>query len=1575
MKKRTLLFALLLVIMVLALVCCNRLPDAKLAVRSPYDKQTLTIDINEASNHDFTRYFSLTGEDGTRYPVLDKYLDVSHFSETEGGYVLCAYKNETVRLNVAVRTVSYELNLDLPFITVPTLKASTYDYLSHFYATIDGEPTPITKSMVESTVKAEAGSYYFRVNFHGVTKTLNVYVEDDITISTSVKSIQLDDSEIYTYDFTSLFQMEINGVSTSVTTDDVDISEILDGSSGTVYCFKGSERASVNVTIVRNMYQLNLSVDSVTLHTSQVNSFDFLALFSATKNGNPFVLNANMATSDVKNVAGEYTYTVEIIGVTKTLKVFVTDVHQVKIVVNYRQYKLQIGQIDTFDCAELFSLYVDGSAREVTQEMIDRSALTADVKVGDVCDITIKYNNDGVDVTEKTSVTIIENAQIRVETKNIVTYPNSKPIDFTTLFVLYEGDLKIPVTLSMINVPANYPIIGDNVITLSYGGVTETAIITVKRGVIINTVADEIAILKGTNKQQYFFQDDFEIIVNGIVIDNIMPYIDVSNVDFNVAGTYPVKVSVPYNDKIITGSDNGNLTYYEKTIVYRVVNNTYTLSVKQDVVQISAGDKFNVGSNLNITINGREQSITTNPEFVNLITCYAKIIKNVDTDTYGTQRVIIDLYVNGVDDPSPVRVEYNVEVLSDAIISVNNKVVFTGSTLYTVDLFTITRNDVNVPITQDMVSGHVNTFKTGEYYVELVFEGITRVARVVVLDSVLVGSYTTPMHSVAIEAVYDEDEEIIVDPVPAKQYGPMVINIDGSITIDGRTAEIVTVVSEKELIIKVGDYAYTAYINNGIITLIPDNSLNLKFTNAKRPMAYFSDNVWAINRTNNHFVINDGRTYNHIMESDYAGYYTIEVLRAYNKANFTELTYAIKILLAHRSGAMSGDVIYNVSYGEAQLSDGFKQGVFENGKLILNGEEYKFTFSTDATIARSDASEQNNPYAGKTFTSGKATLVIDANGSLIYTPIGSPSISISATATSQTRNIKYDFTNNTILIYEVDAPIVSAQSWYCYKFILNLDNMTFTVVDKDKLYGLYFDDREKYYIFLDGYGGGHVSVNLTSYSVTELTYVQLGNEVEIVFNQNLPNFIFGDSITFYVAEMYNVLTCKIARDDSLVGAVFENRHILYGAVIRFDSQVFCVDANASKDDIYNLISVTTTYGELSLQDKISNNTVDLRAVDIKQNGVYQIRVRLLINDETFTAYYAIQVIIPITPAPTLAGEYGCGAVNGNYRLIVDQFGLARITVGEVEVRGNVEYLPNGFVVIGRFNGVAYTLTANVVAKGVIRVESYGALNFTDYFSTGNCVSANDGHSILTRYTVDGEYTYVWKASPLAQEEIVTVQTLSDNTFGFVTVKGYVYIRVSAWYGDNCLVVSDGLRGEYTNASNTLTLDGFGVAEYNGSVGTYVVNANKSVTVVSSADIIVAQLNIVQGSFTVSDIALDNTLVEGKTYSASYIYVCDNTPCLSVTTIAFGADGQAVVSSVSADHDDLCEENHEYDPKFVSDNATYTVSGNKVTVTSNGVTFVFEISDVTSTSQLLTVSTTMGESDMGYFKNGVEFVLK
>ena len=70
----------------------------------------------------------------------------------------------------------------------------------------------------------------------------------------------------------------------------------------------------------------------------------------------------------------------------------------------------------------------------------------------------------------------------------------------------------------------------------------------------------------------------------------------------------------------------------------------------------------------------------------------------------------VALYVNGVD-AEPYIAEYEVVIRSDIEITVNDTAVFTGSTLFAVDLFTVTENGAAAEITFDMLEGKVDTFR------------------------------------------------------------------------------------------------------------------------------------------------------------------------------------------------------------------------------------------------------------------------------------------------------------------------------------------------------------------------------------------------------------------------------------------------------------------------------------------------------------------------------------------------------------------------------------------------------------------------------------------------------------------------------------------------------------------------------------------------------------------------------------------------------------------------------------------------------------------------------------------------
>lgn len=1220
MNKKALPIVLLLLAMALTLVACHSLPDAELSVRSPYDTQPLVLRPEEVATYDYTTMFSLKS-DSEIYPVLKDYLDTSNLSPIDGGYVLCKYKDQQVRVNVVVKATDYRLTLTTKYLTVTVDEAATYDYLSLFRASIDGETAAITSDMVTNGVKAQAGIYNYTVDFHGVTQTLQVQVEDEISLRAKYDEIELDDSEIFFYNYADLFELIVNGEETKASDDEIDFSELLtgDGKEGNVYCRKGVETASVLVKLQTNTYDLQLAKESITLHVSRAESYDYLSLFTAYKNGKPMTLSEKMVTSNVKAEEGEYEYKVQISHTAyKTLTVVISNAHQSLIVVNYDNYQLPINRIDTFNLANLFTLYVDDVVMRITDSMLECSVSSDNAQVGKTYVVTLTYNNSVNDVVRQAQFTVTEAETVVIEATDVTTYPNADPINLTALFTVRDGNELVPVTDDMISGSINYSKEGGNIITIEYKGVTEQAVVTVKRGVIINTVSDVVTIACGTDKSEYNFAADFELLVNGLRFNPSNYLYDVDLVNFAVAGEYPVSLIVDY------GSSANNTQQHKAVITYKVQSVSYTADVKQPIVQTVLGNSYRAQSNLAVTINGVKQNVFTTDknDVVDPVTCYIEIIDDVDVKQVGKQQVTVDVYVNGVNG-EPVRVTYYVNVVSNAAVTARDAVIFVGGTLYTTDLFKIHRGGEEIPVTYDMLSGHVDAFTVGKYTVQIDFEGITRYAQVSVLDDSIVGSYFTPFKSVYVAADYDDDGDPTKDEEPETQYGPLVINFDGSITLDNRSAQIVSAVDDHTIYITVASLNYILHIYDGIVVVEPDNSLKVSFTNTKRPLVYFNEAMYSLPRRNNRIVINYGSE--HVVGSTTTTY-SVDVARVTSKATSEQLYYAVKVQLLHKNSA---DTVYDVSWGYATFNDGFAVDYGAEGTLTLNGEKYVFKMS-DPEHAKIDRNAASNPYAGFTFRQYATDPAVGYNPMLRFDSLGGVTYidaqgKAYVLAANEALNLKYGGYNSaddTYLMYKLDVGVNNVE-WFCFKFQINASQGTFSVVsNQDNMYGLYLYDNK--YIFLDGYGTGQINYNTSSYAATPLSYKVVNNELKLTF---LTKYDDGNgfSATLHIDYALNVLVGKDFANSSLVGARFVNKHIIDGAVVTIDIEALCNSANITAEDIYNAITIVTASGEMSLEDKVSS--INIAAVNFERNGIYLVRVSVVAGGANYNLIYAAQVYL------------------------------------------------------------------------------------------------------------------------------------------------------------------------------------------------------------------------------------------------------------------------------------------------------------------------------------------------------------
>lgn len=1554
--------------------------DAVLSARS----ESVTINDDEFDAYDFTALFSLRN-DTNIFAIKAEQLDLTNVNKVDGGYIVCTVGDRTARINVAIHKRVYHLTLSENSITAFVDEAAYRDYKSLFTATADGEVVRIDDSMVTSDIENKSGQYRYTVNFHGESKTLIVNVSDRVVITASCKSVTIEDYELDDYNFAGLFAMTVNGVRTKVTDEYIDKSQVSVDKIGSVICARGLASESITVIVLKNVYDVQVKQNELTIHTSIVEDYDFAALFTATHNGALVAITKDMITSNVTADVGQYAVTVALRDASKTLVVNVTDVHQVVCVRNYPNFELQIDQIDAFDYTRLFALYVDEKPVKVTTAMTDITALN-NAEIGETYQVTLTYTDvDGNVTTAAASVKVVAEASVQIAARNAVTYPNATPVDLRSLFTITDGIDEITVTSEMVSGSVDYSKAGDNVITLTYGNYAPvTAIVTVKRGVVINTRADVITVRKGTDKERYFFEDDFELVVNGVKIPNVFPFLDVSSVDFTTVGEYTATLTVKFNDKEFTPtlaesnkpSSQFQMQVYTAEIVYKVAESVASVSFNVNPIAINVNDtSFRPLSNISVIINGARQTLVTDVNLVKPLCCYAEVVETVDPTQIGSQRVVIKLYVDGLDS-EPQLVEYVVHVQSTAKLTAYDAMIFVGDTIYTKDLFAINDSGVNVAVTNDMISGNVDVFTAGLYQAELSYQGAKAIARIAVLEQSVKGIYATYATTIATEADEDEEGWTTTEATSSRRYGEMVFTNGKNITVDGVALTVLQVIDEHTLIVKWGTNEYTMYMFDGIIVLDPDNTLKLSFSNIKRPLVYFNESIWNMDLDNGKLIVNYGSQ--HVLANSFSSY-TIEVYTVTSKLDNSTRRFALYVRLSAKTSA---DTIYVVNWGDASLDDDFVQVSGGEGTLTYGNNTYNFTMQGYVTGKINRDSDNGPKYTG-TFTNAadNSKLQITTGSRITYTNgIGQRLVDVTIYELANMRNGGLDLNNNAVFVYATDASNTD-RKWYSYKFILNPDTMTFVLIEKDSLYGFYTLGNS--YVFLDGYGTGHVNYDMTGGNSLQLTYEYNpdNHEVRLTHFNNEAYPQYGNGATFYLLDTLNVLIGKELYDGSLVGKEFCNTHIVDGAIVRFDSVNVC---KTVRDDIIDYIEIITRDGKLTKDQKKS--IVNVRTVDRFQSGIYQITVKITVGGQELICYYAVQAFIELTPEPALAYAYSQAVVVGERcALTVDKFGLATIAYDGEKYVGNVTYYGDSrFVVRAKSaNNVNVILTGETAADGIIYVACTGAVNFFDYFTTGTSAFAGNGEYVLRKITVNNVDTFIWATSLSSTGSIAQAESLGNDTYVVTSGATTVAVRVVDWNnGKTGLQLSDNVRGSYANGDGALTLDGFGGATVNGNQFRYVVNANGSVTCISGNNVAVYGINRNNGTFQQLDIAIDNTLVQGKAFSASYVFVCESAPYSATTTFTFRANGAVTVTSASAEHDsgeDQCTDDI-YSPPFVaskSQDGTYSVVGNKVTVsiknTNGNFTFTFEIVDLTVANRIICVSTNVDGNAHGYFKTGTVFV--
>lgn len=1397
---------------------------------------------------------------------------------------------------------------------------------------------------------------------------------DTHTVSVTAKSESLDlkDTEVESYDYTALFTVTKDDVAVMVEKSMLDLSKVsAEADSFTVKCTYENQSATVTVNVSHTLYEVTLARDTITLNVSLVEDYDFNSLFTVKVDGVIAAITDDMVSSNVTASVGEYRYTVTCGNASATLTVIVTDAHEMLAVASYKTLQLTLAQLETYDYTQLFSLYVDGEAVQVTSQMLDVTQLENAVEGGQYT-VTFSYSRDSSQCSATTVLQIVPEAVVRVQTKNIVTYPNSDYIDLTTLFEVTKGDEKVTVTNDMISGAVDYSKEGINNIVLSYGGQTYTATVQVVKGVVINYAASDIVTVKvNTDKNTYVFADDFVVMINGVRFRNIADYIDVSQVDFSQTGEYTATLSVPYNEKGF-GLSGATFTYYDKEIVYRVVDTEYSISVNQDVVYLEKGaTSYNVFSNLSVVRNGRTNQVGDNVEWVNSLYCYGLLVSPApDFSKAEKQLVEIDVYVNyfgSGDLGEAVRVSYYIQVQTDVVITAQNLTTFGHETIYTTELFTVTEGGQNVEVTYDMVSGKVDTFKAGVYTVTALYKGVSATAKVVVLNHDIVGEYQTEQTTIPRESSSDSEGYETDEGAAAVKLGDMVVSADGSIVVNGKTTKFLDAVDENTMRVQIGSYEYTMYYDNGIVVLDPDNNFRMQFHENMRPFVYFKKGVWEIE---DYVTINT--LSNHVLTTTMQGcsYDTFNIVATDGSA---DVWYALRTELVERT---SSDTVYDVSWGVVQYADGFVPAKGTVSSLTFNGESLNFTM-TSSSVGVKNKDDGSKLWAGLAFdgtVDGKsARLKFNEYEGATLECDGENIFSVGTYDYANMKNGGVNHAENILFVYSYD----DETGFYSYKFLLDTESKTFTLLQQDGLFGMYSGDNK--FIFVDGYGTGIANFDLSGYNTIPFTYTFVNQELKISFTEKKYTNTYGTYATFHMADLKNVLTAKYSFNGFLGTERLVNVAIVDGAVVNFTKTSVPAGVNC-KQELVDSIQIITKDGELTYEQKTAKvggkAVVDTSCVDVNKAGFYQVKINVTVNGTLVESYFSIQVLTDSYTGNALVATYGTGVANSAYSLSIDEYGRVFFNDGTSAYEGFATLYDGGFVARAfASNGSSVTLYGEAVFNGIVFVRCTGAVTFSDYFTTGESTVAGCEGNVLRKITANGNTLYLYSVDPTSLGSVAEVSSdVDDATVLHVTTAGGNTLVVKANWGDvqNGLVLSDSLRGVYTNENGEpLTLDGFGKILVGTVSGTYYAQGNAVTVTVSST--VSAYILSDDGTYQVYEVNFA-TLVTGKTYTATYNFTGSAFVYSATTSFAFGENGVVTVTSVCEEYE---TDEGEYKPVFGDKNGlegSYTVSQNKLIVKINGQTFAFEMADVVQCKSIICQSTTLSEAETGYFPTGTSFVL-
>ena len=1583
MKKYVILILLVALVLSITFVSCNESETGIKVFSNVGD--TLTLYETQLDDLDYTKLFTIT-ENGKTVEVLDEYLDLAHKPTAVGeGFVKLRYKDVEKLLKVVVIEPDITITRLQTSITLDTKQIKTFDFTTLFTIKSNADDVEVLDEYIDKyDLPVLPGKGSITLNYKGKSATIDVELvqaEKEIIVKPLEENVEIvdeeyADEEYATTKFTKLFGITEDGRYITVMKRYLTLGEIIDGKAN-VTCTYKEHSATLTVNIKKTIYELTLSMESIDINQTIVESYNYLSLFNATRNGEPFEITNEMVESNIENAIGEFDYTVTIgtldtNKVSKTLKVNVVSAHDVYIVTCYNGVTIPLNEIDNYDYTQLFALYVDGAPTEVTLDMIDISALKTAV-AGETKNVVLVYTIDDDTITKEAPITLADEVEVVIIGKNVCVDLNSASLNLTELFTIQQGDKKIDVAPDMISGTVDYNTAGDYTVICAYDGIQTTAIVTVTDGVIIgHRYGDTITILKGTNQDSYSFANDFLVTINGLTFTNLDACVDSSNVDFSKVGTYTASITVKYNTK---KPSLGGVKFdtFTQTITYEVIDRVYSLTVPQDVVWLPRGTtSFNPLSELKLTINNKKQTLTTNPENESVIACYVEILsEDIDFAALNRQKVEVALYVYGAD-KEPVIAEYYVCIESEIIIQAKPIILFVGDVFYTVDLFNVIENGEEVEVDNTMVNGKINTLKTGKYKVSIEYKGIYKETEVVVYPKEIRGEYFTPMLTLPVEEEVDDEGLVVEDGVSAKPIGDLIVNTD-SIYFCGVAATNIQFIDNVTMGFTIKNNDYVLHYDNGIIALDPDNSIKMGFSDYRRPLIYFNKSMYELK-----YRLELNSTSNYVLQSSVSGY-SIDIFTMTNLNTKEEISYGLKVRLVSK---YTSDTIYNVTWGEVTFAEDFVRAEGETSSLTFLDDIYEFTMSSAYKARTKKEVDSNMLLANKVFTGtmdgGQGKLSVSSNGSFTMYVDGVIKFSISSTDISNDMIYGgFDPRTNVLQLFSY-TKITSTKPCFSVKLTLDLENNTFVSDEKTELWGMFAYDNK--FIFLDGFGGGVINYNTSSYQKYKIAYTSNAGLLKIKYIDIDDRFPYGESASFSIDSFGNVLRIKDFYNQALVGESFENQYIESGAIIRIKSATVgkATSAAIGKAELENNITIITAEKELTGTDKTA--CFDYTYCRFTTAGFYKLGINVPVNGKVFQATYVVQVLDTIYKDEAIVGDYKQSMLRDGYSLNLDKWGRITLTTPEREYQSSYRIVGDNYYAKFVGSGYSFNVSGKRIADGIVSILSQGTLILNNYMTTGDAAVAATENLSVRKITIGENVFYYMSSTYATLGELMEYASISGtphekgNIFRLTKDGVSTIIRLNEWGKiEGGITRADDYYGTFTNNGNTMYLNGFGLVKFDGSQGEYRINNNKTITVTVNGNVYFYDIDLTERTYKISSMVLDNTILEGLTFSSNYMFGNEDM-LYSVKTIFTFTENGVMITSNSSDYE---EEFGKYSAVFATNPgefASFSVYKNKVTIEFKEYTFVFEIDDVSNPTIIKTLSTTLPEDSPGYFGVGIAFSL-